>query len=136
MDKIDSGEIEDGDLEIIMTAIGGQQSSKIQAESVHAGALYKDNEIWKHFDPSRSKEALDIASASSLHGSYTSILGWLKAHSKDKIKIPQTTDVLPYFDNNQVIGRKWRVKNDFKTESSVITSVAHMQPRSDIWTKE
>lgn len=50
-----------------------------------------------------SKEALDIASASSLNGSYTSILGWLKAHSKEKIKIPQTTDVIPFFDNNHVL---------------------------------
>lgn len=38
---------------------GRQQSSKIQADSVHAGALYKDDEIWKHFDPS-SKRYNDI----------------------------------------------------------------------------
>lgn len=50
-----------------------------------------------------SKEAINIASASSPSGSYTSILRWLKAHSKDKINIPQTSDVISFFDNNQVL---------------------------------
>ncbi|XP_062590242.1 uncharacterized protein LOC134251838 [Saccostrea cucullata] len=79
-----------------------------------------------------SKEGVNVASAASPSGSYTSILNWLKANSQEKIKIPDNSDVISFFDNNQVIGRKWRVKNDFKAESSVITSVAHMQPRSDI----
>ncbi|XP_062608370.1 uncharacterized protein LOC134270197 [Saccostrea cucullata] len=79
-----------------------------------------------------SKEGVNVASAATPSGSYTSILNWLKANSQEKIKIPDNSDVISFFDNNQVIGRKWRVKNDFKAESSVITSVAHMQPRSDI----
>lgn len=41
VNKIDSGDIENGDLEMIMTAIGRQQSSKIEADSVHAGALQR-----------------------------------------------------------------------------------------------
>lgn len=38
---------------------GRQQSSKIQADSIHAGVLYKDDEILKHFDQS-SKIFKDI----------------------------------------------------------------------------
>nr|XP_022289927.1 uncharacterized protein LOC111101643 isoform X2 [Crassostrea virginica] len=195
IDRIESGEIEDADLEMIMTAIGRSQSSKIYADSVVAGGLYKSDEILRHFDPSSylkdrngpllaffkgvmgesyqtanavilsnavesvyflcnknfigplafakslliysktgSKEGTCIATASSPSGSYTTILGWLKAHSQDRIKIPESSDVISFFDNNQVIGRKWRVKNDFKAESSVITSVAHIESRSNIQT--
>nr|XP_022308034.1 uncharacterized protein LOC111114038 [Crassostrea virginica] len=52
IDRIESGEIEDADLEMIMTAFGRSQSSKIYADSVVAGGLYKSDEILRHFDPS------------------------------------------------------------------------------------
>lgn len=50
------------------------------------------------------KEGKYIANAPSMSGSYMSIriLRWLKAHNKDKIKIPQTSVIL-FFDNNQLI---------------------------------
>ncbi|XP_061166699.1 uncharacterized protein LOC133175604 [Saccostrea echinata] len=83
-----------------------------------------------------SKEAVSITSACSPSGSYTSILNWLKDHSTDKISCPSNSDFITFFDNNQVIGRKWRVKNDFKASSSVITSVAHMETNSNIQTLE
>lgn len=35
----------------------------------------------------------------------------------------------------KVIGRKWRVKTDFKAESSVITSVIHMMTDDNIQTR-
>lgn len=38
------------------------------------------------------------------------------------------------FSKKTVIGKKWTAKNELNAESSVITYVAHMQPRSNIQT--
>ena len=48
-----------------------------------------------------SKEGTCIATAWSPSGSYTTVLGWLKAHSPDRIKIPESSDVISFFDNSQ-----------------------------------
>ena len=50
-----------------------------------------------------SKEETSIATDPSPNGSYTTTLGWLKAHRQDKINIPDPSDVISFFDNNQVL---------------------------------
>ena len=50
-----------------------------------------------------SKEGISIATDSSPNGSYTTTLGWLKAHRQDKINIPDPSAVISCFDNNQVL---------------------------------
>lgn len=83
-----------------------------------------------------SKEGLNIVSAASPSGSYTLTLKWLKAHSQERIRCPGDNDIISFSTfNNQVIGRKWRVKTDFKAESSVITAVVHMVTDDNIQTR-
>ena len=50
-----------------------------------------------------SKEGTNIVTASSSSGSYTTTLGLLKAHRQDKIKMPDSSDVISFFDSNLVL---------------------------------
>jgi hypothetical protein len=53
-----------------------------------------------------SKDSVGIVSACSPGGSYTMVLRWLNDHSMEKIDFPQDTDVISFFDNNQVCYNK------------------------------
>jgi hypothetical protein len=49
-----------------------------------------------------SKDGVAIGSACSPGGSYSSVLNWLNDHSEQKIQFPRKSDIISFFDNNQV----------------------------------
>ncbi|XP_069122376.1 uncharacterized protein [Argopecten irradians] len=75
-----------------------------------------------------SKGALAIQSAGSAAGSYTTLNKWMKTHAIKELQCPKECDVVTFFDNNQVIQRKWRVQSNFKCASSVFTNIIHIVP--------
>ncbi|XP_071166182.1 uncharacterized protein [Mytilus edulis] len=60
--------------------------------------------------------------------SYSGIQAWIKTYSEDPLQCPDNADVVTFLDNNQVLQRKWRVQTDFKSTSSVITTIVHIIP--------
>jgi hypothetical protein len=42
-------------------------------------------------------------------------------------KPPSKTDLITYFDNNQVMARNWKIRFDSKAMFNVITSVMHIK---------
>ena len=64
----------------------------------------------------------------SAGGGYTAIRKWLKNKSNSVLQCPPGVDVITFFDNNQVIGRNWRVVYNYKSKCSVITTVLHIIP--------
>ncbi|XP_052086773.1 uncharacterized protein LOC127724024, partial [Mytilus californianus] len=75
-----------------------------------------------------SKAAVVLNSIGHPSGSYTTVNNWIKEYSKEALQCPNDVDVVTFFDNNQVLQRKWRVISDFKSESSVITNLIHVLP--------
>lgn len=49
-----------------------------------------------------SKFAVDINSKGSLAGSYTTMKKWISDHSKEPMNYSWESDVVTFFDNNQV----------------------------------
>ncbi|XP_069103763.1 uncharacterized protein [Argopecten irradians] len=75
-----------------------------------------------------SKSAVQINAATSPSGSYSSLLNWIKSYSTIPVACPHTSDIVTYFDNNQVLSRNWRVRYDAKAKLSVITNIIHILP--------
>ena len=48
------------------------------------------------------------------------ILNWLNSHAEEPLKCPVSGDTIPFFDNNQVVGKRWSVSLDSKVPSSGI----------------
>lgn len=77
-----------------------------------------------------SKLACDINASCSPAGSYTTVLNWIREASSSRIEVENETDVVTFFDNNQVMARNWRVNFDSKASVSVITNFLHLFPSS------
>ncbi|KAJ8322266.1 LOW QUALITY PROTEIN: hypothetical protein KUTeg_000737 [Tegillarca granosa] len=75
-----------------------------------------------------SKNACVLNSSGSPAGSYTTISKWINNQSIEPLSCPENPDVITFFDNNQVLERKWRVKYNFKSSTSVLTTVVHIIP--------
>lgn len=75
-----------------------------------------------------SKSALRIGCKGSPSGSYTTVQNWISEQSKDAIECPQNADVVTFFDNNQVLEKKWKVEVNYKGKASVVTTMVHIIP--------
>ncbi|XP_062603684.1 uncharacterized protein LOC134265484 [Saccostrea cucullata] len=75
-----------------------------------------------------SKSALTLSTKGSPSGSYTTVQNWIADQGKQKIQCPQHADVVTFFDNNQVLEKKWKVEVNYKSSSSVITTTVHIVP--------
>ncbi|KAK3098397.1 hypothetical protein FSP39_019148 [Pinctada imbricata] len=77
-----------------------------------------------------SKTACLLNQNISPAGGYTSVKTWMEDNSLASSMSLSTScnDVITYFDNNQVIGRNWRVNYNYKCKSSVVTTVLHIIP--------
>ena len=74
-----------------------------------------------------SKVVVNFLSSLTPSGSYTSVRNWFKCTTTDEISCPKNTDIVTFFDNNQVLARNWRIRYDSKAMLSVITSVVHIK---------
>ena len=75
-----------------------------------------------------SKSVIELRSRYSPSGSYPTILKYLDKYSKEKLSFPQSSDLIVFFDNNQVLARNWRVKYDCKALVSVVTTLICLIP--------
>ena len=55
-------------------------------------------------------------------GSYKTVSNWLVSQSTKELDLPQS-DCMVAFDNDQVVGKSWRVSIDNKVKSSCVTSI-------------
>ena len=55
-------------------------------------------------------------------GSYNTVSNWLVSQSTKELDFPQS-DCMVAFDNDQVVGKSWRVSTDNKVKSSCVTSI-------------
>ena len=55
-------------------------------------------------------------------GSYKTVSNWLFSQSTKELDFPQS-DCMVAFDNDQVVGKSWRVSTDNKVKSSCVTSI-------------
>ena len=55
-------------------------------------------------------------------GSYKTVSNWLVSQSTKELDFPQS-DCMVAFDNDQVVGKSWRVSIDNKVKSSCVTSI-------------
>ena len=68
--------------------------------------------------------------ASGPGGSYTTVTDWVKGLATLPPTCPDG-DIITVFDNDQVIGRTWKVRPDNKVSSSVITNIAWIVVQPD-----
>jgi 7-cyano-7-deazaguanine synthase in queuosine biosynthesis len=73
----------------------------------------------------RSKQVANVLFRHGPYGSYDSIRGWLD-RGAEKPLTPPTGDLVVAFDNDQVLGKSWRVHVSNKMKYSVITSVLYL----------
>lgn len=75
-----------------------------------------------------SKAAVNMSSASSSGGGISSILTWLKSQAKTGPAVfPEDGDLFVAIDNEQVVGKTWRVYANRKVPTSIVTSVIAMR---------
>ncbi|XP_062613499.1 uncharacterized protein LOC134275243 [Saccostrea cucullata] len=89
---------------------------------------FSKNLLSYYFSGSRS--ICTMNSIASPGGSYQSIVSWIAQQGGDPITISGVEDVLTFFDNNQILTRRWRVNYDNKTILSAITTVVHLFPHN------
>lgn len=78
------------------------------------------------FKLSKSNAVVSLNNASSPSGSPSTLNNWLNQASKNPLVVPQGTIRL-IFDNEQVIGKRWRVKSgNSKVPMSAITSHVYL----------
>ncbi|XP_078336984.1 uncharacterized protein LOC144626577 [Crassostrea virginica] len=77
-----------------------------------------------------SKSALTLATKGSPCWSYTTIQSWIADQGKEEIHCPQDPDVVTFFDNNQVLEKKWKVEVNYKSRASVIITLIHIIPNT------
>ena len=74
-----------------------------------------------------SKIVVNFLSSLSPADCYTSVRNLFRAITTDKIVCPSNTDLITFFNNNQVLSRNWRVRYNSKAMLSVITSVIRIE---------
>ncbi|KAJ8048815.1 hypothetical protein HOLleu_01285 [Holothuria leucospilota] len=70
----------------------------------------------------QSKLTANVYGLTSPGGSYWTVRNWLKGLSMDPLPTP-TGDCLVAFDNDQVIGKSYNVRENNKVKTSIVTSV-------------
>ena len=75
-----------------------------------------------------SKTLVSLLSSACPSVSFTSVLNWFKERTPTPLIYSEHSDVITYFDNNQVLARNWHVRYNAKALVSVITSVIHIVP--------
>ncbi|XP_062569670.1 uncharacterized protein LOC134231718 [Saccostrea cucullata] len=78
------------------------------------------------YNITNSKKAVNLLGDSGPYGCYDTVKEWLCNQSMDPLPFPQN-DCVVIFDNNQVIGRSWRVKVNNKVKSSVVTTICQIE---------
>lgn len=63
---------------------------------------------------SESKAICTMNSVAGPGGSYQSVLSWIAQQGADPVCISEIEDLITFFDNNQILTRRWRVNYDKK----------------------
>ena len=75
-----------------------------------------------------SRTVVELRSKLSPSGSYTTLLKCLYKYSQQSNKIPNDTDIVISFYNNQVLARNLNVKYDIKVMVCVVTTLISLCP--------
>ena len=73
----------------------------------------------------RSKQVAQILFRHGPYGSYDSVRDWISRSSHNRLPTP-VGDTVVVFDNEQVLGKSWRIHVGNKMKCSVITSVLYL----------
>lgn len=78
------------------------------------------------YNKTSSRQATDLIGNGGPHGCYDVVKDWLGNQSMNQLQFP-CGDCVVVFDNNQVIGRSWKVKLNNKVKSSVVTTICQIE---------
>ena len=78
---------------------------------------------------SKSKSTSHILGQFGPFGSYTALHKWLNEQGKVPLPTPNT-DIISFFDNNQVVGKTHHVSLNSTVKSSTITTIIHIHARN------
>ena len=70
----------------------------------------------------QSRMCINLNGKTGPEGSYKTVSNWLVSQSTKELDFPQS-DCMVAFDNDQVVGKSWRVSIDNKSKSSCVTSI-------------
>ena len=70
----------------------------------------------------QSRMCINLNGKTGPAGSYKTVSNWLVSQSTKELDFPQS-DCMVAFDNDQVVGKSWRVSTDNKVKSSCVTSI-------------
>ena len=70
----------------------------------------------------QSRMCINLNGKTGPAGSYKTVSNWLVSQSTKELDFPQS-DCMVAFDNDQVVGKSWRVSIDNKVKSSCVTSI-------------
>lgn len=78
------------------------------------------------YNATNSKQAVNLLGDSGPYGHYHAVKDWLSNQSMEPLPYPEN-DCVAIFDNNQVIGRSWKIKVNNKVQSSVVTTICQIE---------
>lgn len=78
------------------------------------------------YNATNSKQAVNLLGDSGPYGHYHAVKDWLSNQSMEPLPYPEN-DCIAIFDNNQVIGRSWKIKVNNKVQSSVVTTICQIE---------
>ena len=70
----------------------------------------------------QSRMCINLNGKTGPAGSYKTVSNWLVSQSTKELDFPQS-DCMVAFDNDQVVGKSWRISTDNKVKSSCVTSI-------------
>ena len=74
---------------------------------------------------SRSKFAVNVLSKNGPYASYRTLMNWIEEQGSVPLAAPET-DVITFFDNNQIIGKTHHISINNKCQTSTITTGIHI----------
>lgn len=77
------------------------------------------------YNATNSKQAVNLLGDSGPYGHYHAVKDWLSNQSMEPLPYPEN-DCVAKFDNNQVIGRSWKIKVN-NVQSSVVTTICQIE---------
>lgn len=77
------------------------------------------------YNATNSKQAVNLLGDSGPYDHYHAVKDWLWNQSMEPLPYPEN-DCVAKFDNNQVIGRSWKIKVN-NVQSSVVTTICQIE---------
>lgn len=123
LEGLTSGKKRRGDIDLYQKAKVAEYIVHLLHPNTILSLCFMENLLM--YNATNSKQAVNLLGDSGPYGHYHAVKDWLSNQSMKPLPYPDN-DCVAIFDNNQVIGRSWKIKVNNKVQSSVVTTICQI----------